>query len=229
MTHPWRGYAKAACEVFPELRGTLAENASKEDCLIAMSEYVQRMRDVQMVDTEEMPTGIDAAFRALLPEPIYIPAVHDLADDIKTKDGASFGKLLGLVLEQISDDAQTKQISEFFGLLDNLLNPSENRLKQLVRLESQLDALLKEQFSRAKVSFRFPMPNLKSLVEGAIIDVDDGLKGEARTKGDGLRRALTFALIRALVQTQLSRNEQDDPHRDRYVFLFEALPQKQWA
>ncbi|MBX3219219.1 MAG: ATP-dependent endonuclease [Labilithrix sp.] len=215
------GLAEAAYDRFPELRGSLTADAKKDACIEAMVNHVASLPEIEMVEAEELPTGIEAGLRGLFPEPIYIPAVRDLSDDMKTKDGASFGKLLSLVLEQLRDTEQVKQIDQFFTLLNHVLNPGAGRLPQLGKIERRLDALLKEQFARADVSLRFPMPDLKTLVSSAIIDVDDGMKAEASTKGDGLRRALTFALIRALVETQLSRSDEDNPARGRYVFLFE--------
>jgi hypothetical protein len=42
-----------------------------------------------------LPTGIDKSIEPMLPDPIYIPAVKDLADDIKTSESTPFGKILG--------------------------------------------------------------------------------------------------------------------------------------
>ncbi|RYH29639.1 MAG: DUF2813 domain-containing protein, partial [Alcaligenaceae bacterium] len=47
-----------------------------------------------------LPTGIGPSIAPLLPEPIYIPAVKNLNDDLKTTQSTSFGRLLGLLLEE---------------------------------------------------------------------------------------------------------------------------------
>lgn len=215
------GLAKATHERFPELAGVVATDAKKETCLDAMLAHVDAMTEIPREEAEEVPTGIDAGLKALLPEPIYIPAVRDLGDDIKTKDGASFGRLLALVLEQLRESEEVKVIEEFFEKLAEKLNPGDQRLKQLATLEKQIDSFLKEQFSRADVSLNFETPDLKLLVSNAVIEIDDGLKADASTKGDGLRRALTFALIRTLVFVQSAHGDARNPARGRYVFLFE--------
>jgi putative ATP-dependent endonuclease of OLD family len=67
-----------------------------------------------------LPTGIDNSIRAILPEPIYIPAVKDLIDDLKTKEGASFGKLLNILLDVIEEDLA--EAAETFENLRKKLN-----------------------------------------------------------------------------------------------------------
>lgn len=45
-----------------------------------------------------LPSSIASSISALLPEPIYVPAVKNLSDDLKTSQSTSFGRLLGLLL-----------------------------------------------------------------------------------------------------------------------------------
>jgi len=45
-----------------------------------------------------LPTGFWNSIKPLLPEPILIPAVKDITDDVKTTESATFGKLLGVYL-----------------------------------------------------------------------------------------------------------------------------------
>lgn len=213
--------AEVAWARFPVLRDTLSSTSNKEACVEAMVLQVDADPSVERVEGEDLPTGIDAPIKGWLPEPIYVPAVRDLSDDIKTKDGASFGKLLSLVLEQLKETETIKKFEEAFSLLDQAINAGTSRLPELTRLEKRLDLLLKEQFARAAITLRFPMPDLRGLLASGLIEVDDGVKAEASTKGDGLRRALTFALIRALVESQLLKTDEDNPARGRYVFLFE--------
>lgn len=60
------------------------------------------MPDVSKVPMDaDLPTGIDASIKALLPTIIYIPAVKDLGDDIKTKEGTPFGRVMKILLQAI--------------------------------------------------------------------------------------------------------------------------------
>jgi putative ATP-dependent endonuclease of the OLD family len=61
-------------------------------------------------------TGIDNSIRAILPEPIYIPAVKDFSDDLQTKAGTSFGKILNILLSMIEGDlADADQLLKICG------------------------------------------------------------------------------------------------------------------
>ena len=57
--------------------------------------------DKEKGDVELQPVSLDKAILAMLPEPIYIQAVKDLADDAKTQERTPFGKVLGVLLRAI--------------------------------------------------------------------------------------------------------------------------------
>lgn len=98
---------EALLTFYPET--TTIEEASGVSTQKAAKEVVERYittlsSDQLMPDDIPLPTGIDNSIRSLLPEPVYIPAVKDLSDDLKTKESASFGKLLNILLDVIEED-----------------------------------------------------------------------------------------------------------------------------
>jgi len=66
-----------------------------QHCLSSLGE-----EELEMVEGP-LPSGMAPSITALMPEPIYIPAVKNLADDMKTTQSTSFGRLLGLLLEDM--------------------------------------------------------------------------------------------------------------------------------
>lgn len=181
------------------------------------NEYVARrvseLPAEQFEPTEQpLPTGIPAAISNLLPEPIYIPAVKDLRDDLKTSQSTPFGRLLGLLLEDMEPDLG--QINQTFAELERLLNrvPTEDgevdeRHDRVRDLEGRVEGYLQEHFPHVSLKLAIPPPDLKVVLNNAKILVDDGSEDLIDNKGDGIRRSLTFALLRSYVSLLAENRE----------------------
>ncbi|WP_328419100.1 ATP-dependent nuclease [Streptomyces sp. NBC_00443] len=66
-----------------------------------------------------------------------------------------------------------------------------------------------------------PPPRLRSLLEEAEIAVNDGISGPFKTKGDGLRRSVAFAILRAYVDLKTARPAGPDSAQQPCLLLFE--------
>lgn len=126
-------------------------------------------RDQLIPEEAPLPSGIGPSITALLPEPIYIPAVKNLADDLKTSQSTSFGRLLGLLLEDMSPDLAA--IRQSLNELNNLFNRTERdgvivdtRHSRVRALESDVEGLLKENFPDVKIELKIPPPELKTIL-----------------------------------------------------------------
>ena len=191
-----------------------------------------------------LPTGIDNSIKTFLPEPIYIAAVKDLKDDVKSKESTTFGKLLGILLRFIESSTHFTDINKSFNELHALLNVvretdklSDGRIEKLQAIESQIGSFLQENFPKSKVEIEIPRPELKQVFSNARILIDDGVRDIIETKGDGIKRAVTFALLRTYVeQLKIQRKDaallKTEPQPDEgttvaevaeqpYIFLFE--------
>ena len=179
-----------------------------------------------------LDTGINNSITSFFPEPIYIPAVKDLSDDMKTKDSASFGKLLNILLDVIEDD-----LSEAKGVFDELrkklsktydkegnLNP-DNRLEKVKQIEETIQKNLNQTFKNVSIDLEVPPPEIKSILSNANIIANDGVIGPIQNKGDGFKRAITFSILRSYVELANSEDWQKDKdnfkEKDRFLFLFE--------
>ncbi|CAB3693459.1 hypothetical protein LMG24238_03237 [Paraburkholderia sediminicola] len=163
-----------------------------------------------------LPSGIATSISTLLPEAIYIPAVKNLTDDLKTTQSTPFGRLLGLLLEDL--EPSLAQINDALLQLDRIFNrvaageaDVDNRHQCVRDLEGLVESMLAQNFPRARIELRIPPPELKTILSSAQIYIDDGSRDLIDNKGDGIKRSLTFALLQAYVhQLELRRQRQQE-------------------
>ena len=180
----------------------------------------------------ELPTGIDASVLKLLPEPLYIPAVQDVRDELKTAETAGFGKILAVLMTAIQESGKVEEVRRSFAELDRLMNrsvdeqtgdPVDQRLDELKLIESTVERYLGEQFRDVSVKLEVSPPSLKSVLGSARLVLDDGIAGDVESKGDGVKRAVLFALFRTLLELKRAQGAAaEEEQRDAgYQFLFE--------
>lgn len=174
-----------------------------------------------------LPPGIPTAINSLLPTPILIPAVKDINDDVKTKDSSTFGKLIGVLLGAIEDTEEFRNLSESLNDFNKMLNRVDTgegiideRIDELKRIEELVNQYLNENFQNADLQIGVPKPELKKVFSGAEICINDGARGLIETKGDGLKRAVTFALLRSYVEIK-RQNSAIESENFKYLILFE--------
>ena len=128
----------------------------------------------------------------MLPEPIYIPAVKDLKDDVKTSESTPFGKVLGILLKAIEPGlSQERSLFEQLNAkLNRVLQPDGNekddRLPPVRAIEETVERFVRDSFKTVKLRIVIPPPELKTILSSALIYADDGVDGLIETKGDGL-------------------------------------------
>lgn len=170
-----------------------------------LAEQIARLpREKLVLEEGPLPSGITATITLLLPEPIYIPAVKNLSDELKTTQSTSFGRLLGLLLEDMEPDLG--DISESLSVLNAMFNrviegnqEIDRRHEKVRVLERRVESFLGENFPNARVQLHIPPPELKTILNAAQIYIDDGTPDLVDNKGDGIKRSLTFALLQAFV------------------------------
>ena len=212
-----------------ESANVTTQKAAKE----IIERYITNMPDDKLkMNDIPLPTGIDNSIRALLPEPVYIPAVKDLTDDLKTKESASFGKLLNILLDVIEDDL-TDAVETFENLrkkLNRVVNEdgsiSDDRMDRVIAIESTIQKNLQETFRNVSIELEIPPPEIKTILSNATIVADDGVRGPVDNKGDGFKRAITFSILRSYVQLSqdISWKKNADKTkavRKKFLFLFE--------
>lgn len=221
---------EALAEYYPEFAegAPAALNITAAKQLIA--ERIRLLpRDQFTMQEGPLPSGISSSISSLLPEPIYIPAVKNLADDLKTSQSTSFGRLLGLLLEDMTPDLAA--INTSLDQLNSLFNRTQengavvdNRHEKVRNLEATVENYLNENFPNVKVELRVPPPELRTILNAAQIFIDDGSRDVIDNKGDGIKRSLTFALLQCYVARSITQDagaDQQGPAQRPLIFLFE--------
>jgi putative ATP-dependent endonuclease of the OLD family len=214
---------------FPEFLDDLPDGANATQAKAYVTSLIPTFAREDLVERERpLPSGIPSSISNLLPEPIYIPAVKDLNDEVKTTQATSFGRLIGLLVEDLEPDLEN--FNRALDDLDRMLNLTivgeeerDERHEKVRQLEGTVEEYLSRHFSRAKVRLKIPPPELKTVLNSAEIWIDDGALDLIENKGDGIRRSLTFALLRAYVD-RLEQNREKPSAKALprpLLFLFE--------
>jgi putative ATP-dependent endonuclease of the OLD family len=233
--------------LFPEYKIQLENLSTQKDAFSKLEEIISTLLPDELeLKLAPLPTGIDNSISKFLPEPIYIAAVKDLKDDVKSKETATFGKLLSILMRFLENSIHFEEISKSFNKLHSLLNivrneeqETDERIDKLQNIEKQIGSFLAENFPKSKVEIDIPKPELKQVFSNARILIDDGVRDLIETKGDGIKRAVTFALLRTYVEQLKAQKKEiaaakksaimdldeaevhEEVHEQPYLFLFE--------
>jgi len=234
-----QAFANKVVEEFPELLGKVDETMNQD----AVKQTIRALADSWPNDKKKaadqpLPTGIDKSIIPMLPDVIYIPAVKDLADDIKTTESTPFGKILAILLQAV--ESRLPEAQKWFEELNSQLNRVhqsdgtvvDGRLEEVKLIESTVEKYVRESFADVDLRITIPPPELKTVFASARIYANDGVDGLIDTKGDGLRRAIVFSILRSYVElrTRLApagpksteaEEPQDEPAPTSYLLLFE--------
>lgn len=200
-------FVNKVVQAFPELNGIVDTTMNQDAVKLKIQELADSLPDDQKTATDQpLPTGIDKSIEPMLPDPIYIPAVKDLADDIKTTESTPFGKILAILLQAVEPklpDAQ-RLFEELNAKLNRVQQPDgtvvDGRLDEVKLIESTVEKYVRESFSDVALRITIPPPELKTVFSSARIYANDGVDGLIDSKGDGLRRAIVFSILRSYVE-----------------------------
>lgn len=236
----------AAVALRPELDGLLDEKPLKGDVTHA---WLELNKSLPLEDLEgkldPFPTGIASAIKPLFPSVIYIESVKDASVETKATGTSAFAKLLGMLFEEVQE--QFTDIEEKFNAVHQKLNrhlgvdgkPQDLRLPAVKRIESVIEKYVTASFPGVKVQMDIPAPTLTMLLSSTDLLVDDGHISKVSSKGDGLKRSVLFALLRAYadirdnglrntensgeVATEASTTDESSNSRPKrpYLLLFE--------
>ncbi|MGE3702813.1 MAG: ATP-dependent endonuclease [Hyphomicrobiaceae bacterium] len=223
----------AVAEAYPEFVDGLEAGANIGAAKAHLAAKIAGLPDEQFGMVQgALPTGMGSSITSLLPEPIYIAAVKNLHDDLKTTQSTPFGRLLGLLLEEMRPDLD--QIHQSLENLNQMLNRTniggevaDRRHPRVRSLEQRIEGFLRDNFPTIKLELNVPPPELRAILNSAQVFVDDGSRDLVDNKGDGIKRSLTFALLQTYVayREEVARVEvaegDEEPARRPLMFLFE--------
>lgn len=204
---PGQAFVTKVVQSFPELNGVVDTTMNQD----TIQQKIQELGDLFSDDLKKatdlvIPTGKDISVLPLLPDPIYIPAVKDLADDIKTTESTPFGKILAVLLQAV--EPKLPKVQHLFQELNAKLNRVQQldgtvldeRLDEVKLIEFTVEKYVRESFANVALRIAIPPPELKTVFSSARIYANDGIDGLIDSKGDGLRRAIVFSILRSYVE-----------------------------
>jgi hypothetical protein len=204
---PGQALVSKVTQEFPELNGVIDTSMNQDSVKQKIQDLADTLPNDQKTSADQpLPTGIDKSIEPMLPSPIYIPAVKDLADDIKTTESTPFGKILAILLQAV--EPKLPDATKLFQELNAKLNPVQNpdgtivdeRFDEVKLIESTVGGYVRESFADVALRITIPPPELKTVISSARIYANDGIDGLIDTKGDGLRRAIVFSILRSYVE-----------------------------
>ncbi len=158
------------------------------------------------------PTGIDAAIKALFPEPIEIGAMEDATEDIgKYKSSSTIGKLIAEIMEPIEQQHGTEIRQTLDGIKQRLEADGTARAPELNQFDDGANDKLRDIFPGIRIRLHIPTPEIKTLFKDGTIRVFE--EGETNGReigqvGHGAQRSIQMALVRYLAEMKAGANAQ---------------------
>lgn len=204
-----QAFVNKVVQAFPELNGVVDTTMNQDAVKQKIQELADSLPNDQKTAADQpLPTGIDKSIEPMMPDPIYIPAVKDLTDDIKTTESTPFGKILAILLQAVESKLPNAQqlFEELNAKLNRIQQPDgtvvDGRLDEVKLIESTVEQYVRESFADVALRITIPPPELKTVFSSARIYADDGVDGLIDSKGDGLRRAIVFSILRSYVELE---------------------------
>lgn len=230
----------AIIDHLPEYEKFFSEVSTQKNAKEILNSIIKDLPSSQLEEKDVKLPIPESIIKTLMPDPYYIQAVKDINDDVKTKESATFGKIISLFHKEIEGSEPVKGIIESFRNIRTLFNKpdigedrSDDRLEEVKEIEKLVNAYLKENFPNSRLEFYIPPIELKDLLSTTQIYVDDGTRGLIDSKGDGLKRAVTFSLLRSYVEmkrrpilldslnSENLESTKEESFSHPYLFLFE--------
>ena len=150
------------------------------------------------------PNGVEAAIRLLFPEPIFVEAMSNAADDVgKFAKSSTIGRLLQDFIQPLQDAAHAQLTTALASIQSVLSAEGEQKAEVLSDADSLLSREVESFFPGVELKIDIPSPNLDGLLKSGTIRVYDAGAVNGRGvehMGHGAQRSIQMALIKCLAE-----------------------------
>lgn len=154
------------------------------------------------------PAGIDAAIGAMFPEPIYIGAMENAAEDVaKFGSSTTIGKLLKEITAPIVERYTPQVADALREIKARLTANSDNKDETLAGLDEMVQRELALLFPGVTAKTHVPVPEFSDFLKSATIKIfEDGFDNpdgrDPASFGHGAQRSVQVALIKCLADVR---------------------------
>lgn len=150
------------------------------------------------------PTGIEAAIKALFPEPILIGAMEDAAEDAgSNKTSTTIGKLIAQLTAPLRDGHGDDIVAALEIIRTRLGATGEGRASELVEADTGVNKQLSTLFPGLTVKLHVEPPSISDLLKAGTVRIFEGENSVGREidlLGHGAQRSVQIALIQYLAE-----------------------------
>lgn len=153
----------------------------------------------------DYPTGLPQAVSALLPEPLFVQAMHDISEDLgKAKAGTTIKSLLDEIMGPLLE-THTELNKALDTIRHVLAADGDHRSEHLQQFDVDASAALAHFFPGLALVLDLQIVDVKEFFKAGDLHVTDQITGDRRRfdqMGTGAQRAIQMALIRYLAETR---------------------------
>lgn len=158
--------------------------------------------------------GLKTVAQGIFGDIFFIPAVKSASDELKPSGSSVFSELYAKILNKIAETNETyltakREVNELVSILNKTTQEGEentHRPEELNIFEENIATELGNW--NTSIEVEVTPPNIDDIFKvGTRIWINDGVKTDVNRKGNGLQRALIFALIKSYAN--LIRQEND--------------------
>jgi len=143
---------------------------------------------------------------SVLPEFIYVPAVHEASSETQSKDATTYGKIINLIIEKkLTQREEIRELQNSIRKVKALFKPDPEhpewgQAQEIRDLENAISEKLSDVIS-ARATIETTELNIPSLLLPATeLLIDDGYQSLVSGQGHGLQRTLIISLLQILNQ-----------------------------
>lgn len=148
--------------------------------------------------------GLKNVAQGIFGDVFFIPAVKNANDELNPKGSSIFSELYSKVLNKLAETNQVyrdakSQVNNLIGILNKTNSEGENNAERPDELNVFENNIAEELTNwNTSIEVEITPPNIDDIFKvGTKVWINDGVKTDVNRKGNGLQRALIFALIKA--------------------------------